>query len=137
MDTLITMLTVLGIPGVILAVVVYLLHRGGASKRLALDEQAVGITKFEALNKSALELLDRAEKNLVDANRSMDARVKALEEADRHKSIELDSANQKIELLRRLLTSYIQRTGVPLTADESSVFEHTAPSPRLKQNRGI
>lgn len=129
--------SVLGFPAIIVALLLFLLNRKGANKKLSLDERNTNVTEFDAKLKAYQDLLDRSNEAGAEALLSvieLKERVNALEEADTAKSHEIDSANKKIELLRKQFTSYIERTGVPLTPEEQEIFDMTVPSPRLRRS---
>jgi predicted nucleic acid-binding Zn-ribbon protein len=138
---------VFGTPSIIL----FLLNRKNANKKLELEEGTLGVAQFEAQTNAYKDLLNRANKSLDESNatsRGYAAELKSykeeretlmatvkkqgeeigeLKQADEDKSSELADTRQKLERLRSLFLAYVDRTGIPMTLEEKKIFEDTLP----------
>lgn len=138
----------------------FTLQRRGANKKLKIDEGGLTVTQFNAQTSAYQDLLDRANASLEAANHNLavsvaeletykSERVKLmaqveeqgrkidrLEKADDTKSEELADTRHKLETLRTLFETYVQRTGVPMTPEEQKVFEDTKPIYRRNTTQG-
>lgn len=131
------------VPGVIL----FLLNRRGANKKLEIEEGGLGVNVFEAQTTAYENLLNRQTQATNDAltelgkykaeRTSILEKVEKLERADEDRSQELRSTNTKLETLRALFQQYVNRTGIPLTPEEQLIFEETKPitKPMRTNNR--
>lgn len=127
--------TALGIPGITL----WLLNRKDANKKLSIEADALTMTKFNSLLAGYEKRMDRYEQELAEKGRTEEQQNKAikdLQERDRQKQHDLDITNGRLERVREVFLAYVRRVGIPLTTDESQVFEETAPlSQRAHKSR--
>lgn len=127
---------ILGIPALVTAFVLWLLNRRGTNRHLDVEQATLGANISDQQMRRFQYLLEHSEKSAVEMAAKialLEARVVQLEVADASKSHEIEDANTKIERLRELFQSYVDRTGIPLTPDEQATFEQTTPSPRIRK----
>lgn len=125
----------------------WVLSRKGANKKLVLDEKATDVSVFDSQTKAYQDLLDRANRTITDLEKYKTERedlisnvktltdeVDELKRADKDKSDALDETNGKLDRLRTLFASYIDRVGtVPLTTAELAIFEDTMPTKTFRR----
>jgi soluble cytochrome b562 len=131
----------IGLPGLI----ALLLQRKQANKKLDLDEKGSDITEFQALNTVSASIVQQARQAMLDAQTAAtEARTEAAaakKDANTYRSEreelkgEIDHALDIVRKLRDLFKSYVTRVGVPLTADEQSIFESTVDPGTLPGRR--
>lgn len=158
-----TLLQIVAVPLLVATVpvaILFLLQRKGANKKLELDAGSLDLTKFEALNKTYQDLLDRAQadaaangkaakealaelanyqkerEELMETVRKQGQQIERLEGSDSRKTSELADTRDKLERLRSLFTAYVARTGIPMTPEEQAIFEDTKPLFKRGANQG-
>jgi uncharacterized coiled-coil DUF342 family protein len=133
------------------------LNRKNANKKLEIEEGGLSVNQFTAQTNAYKDLLDRANAELresVDSLREYKAErtdlmarvekqgreIEYLKSSDESKSEELSDTRAKLEKLRALFETYVERTGIPMTPEEKSIFEDTLPKElfrkRYNQGRG-
>lgn len=144
--TLLLALVTGSVPGVIL----FILQRRGANKKLELEEGSLGVSQFNAQTSAYQDLLDRANAAVTEARNEtkkyraerealqrqvteMREEIDKLKTSDDQKGQELLRTNNKLERLRALFLSYVKRTSIPLTEEEQSVFDDTMPADIFKR----
>jgi hypothetical protein len=111
-DTLTLIALVLGTPGIIL----YLLGRKDANRKLVVDEGGLTVDQFNAALPAYKDLLDRS-------NKDRDAAISKMGEY----KVELDNIRDNQERLVKLFLSVVARSNITLTADERAELEATRP----------
>lgn len=141
------------------AIVLFFLNRKNANKKLEIEEGGLSVTQFTAQTAAYQDLLNRANRALSEANTKLEESVselaqykgeretlmaqvqtqgeeiEKLKRADSDKGDELALTNDKLEKLRKLFTSYVDRVGIPLTTEEQEIFEMTEPSFKYRRFR--
>lgn len=118
-DTLTIIAVVLGTPGIIL----WLLNRKEANRRLEVDEGGLTVAQFNAALPAYKDLLDRATKERdAAADRVEEIRAEFQEELD-DQAAELDIVEDKLSRAIRLIKTLIARAQIELTPTESLELE--------------
>lgn len=118
--------TAIGIPGIIL----WLLNRKDANKKLEIEVDAMSLSKFNSLLEGYEKRLVRSDADIADLQRISDKQneaIKDLQERDIAKQKDLDITNGRLQRVRELFLAYVRRVGHPMTPEETQVFEETAP----------
>lgn len=123
----------IGLPSIIL----WLLNRKNANKKLDIEEGGLDVSVFAEQRQAYSDLLRASQeataKATVAASSAQAAADAALAEAAAYKQERetlVDTVREqgdKLERLRKLFQSYVERVGVPLTEDELEEFEATKP----------
>jgi len=142
---------VLGLSAAVPTIILFLLGRKGANKKLEIEQGALTVDQFNAALPAYKDLLNRADAAAKVANdaaavsqlaarsaldelqtykaerESILSEVKELRQAKEDQGEELTKTNSNLEKLRALFTSYVARVGIPLTREEEAIFEDTKP----------
>lgn len=125
--------TVLGIPGIIL----WFLNRKNANTKLTLEADALSLAKFNALLQGyerRLAATEEENKELKATSDLQNKAIKDLQDKDAEKQKILEITNTRLERVRAIFVAYVNRVGIPMTAEESRVFEETIPlRPRMSR----
>lgn len=120
------LLSILGLPAILLAVVVALLGRKNANRKMVVDEGTLKKTEFdsftEAQNKEMQRLAQESKDNKAEADEALD-RIDTLDEL-------YDGMRDIVFRLRSLLQRIITKSNYTMTAEELAEFEATKPLPR-------
>lgn len=125
------LLSVLGLPAVILAFIVWLLGRRDANRRLTVDEGTLKKSEFDSFTEAQREQLK------ISQQEAKDAKAEADDNADRVDTLEdlYDNMRDVIHRLRNLFRKVVAKTGYTMTAEEIAEFEATKPLPRPPRAR--
>lgn len=124
-------IAVAAVPSSVIAILVFLLNRKGANKKLDLEVDSVDANKAETFSKIYQDLLNRANAAVAEAEQTkadLIGRVETLEGKAKEGVAELNKTNGKLDTVRRLFQRYVARVGIPMTPEEQEVFESTKPS---------
>jgi len=133
MGTLQIVFTILGLVGTFTGpagIILWLLGRKGANKKLDLDERGTNLSEFEALKVAYREQADEAKQSAKDAQTAAEKAQKAAEQAQATATTaarDLNVTNQKLESLRKLFQSIVKRSNIILSPEEQEIFDNTAP----------
>lgn len=140
----------IGLPGLIL----FFLNRKDANRKLDLEAGSLTVDQFQAQTAAYQDLLDRANSALSEANAKLaeavtqidnfkeereelqrkvsdlERAVSSLEKSDTEKTQQLTDTNTKLDRLRTLFTSVVDRAKIELTYEEQRIFEETHPVAR-------
>lgn len=125
------LLSILGVPAILLAIVVYVLNRKSANRKLVVDEGSLKRTEFESFTAAQNTALERAGKE------AKEAKAEADEVSDRLDVMDglYDQMRESIIWLRSYVKKITSMTGYAMTASESREFEATKPPPRPPRRR--
>lgn len=118
--------TVVGVPGILL----WLLGRKDANKKLTLEGDALSLAKFNALLEAYEKRQERSDKDIADLqeiSEKQNQAIKDLQDRDKEKQELLDKTNNRLERVRSLLMAYVRRVGIPMNEEETRIFEETLP----------
>jgi hypothetical protein len=100
------------------AIIVFVLNRKGANRRINIEQTTAGATVFDVQTKAYQDLLDR------------------LQNSEDILTSRLDDADTRFDLLRALFLSVVSSRSIELTKEEQEQFEATKhprkPSPRKR-----
>lgn len=132
-------LTLAGITGAIPTIILGLLSRKGANKKIQIEEGSLGVSVFGAQAKAYQDMLDRVQRSAEIAEAAALQAQKALENAlgelnaarlEREAiAVRLDEQGVKLDRLRTLFNQVIARSNIELTKAELSELEATKPEP--------
>jgi hypothetical protein len=126
------LLSILGLPAILLALVVYILGRKQANRKMDVDEGTLKKTEFDSFTDAQtkemqrLALESRANKDEADENAD---RIDTLDEL-------YDGMRDIVFRLRSLLQKIIAKTGYQMTPAELAELEATKPLPRPPRKKG-
>lgn len=111
-----------------------LLNRATGSLATANESLATANTNL-AISVAELAKYKEEREALMKEVEKQGKHIEELQEADSAKSDELADTRDKLERLRALFTTYVARTGIPLTPDEKAIFEDTQPRHQLFKSK--
>jgi hypothetical protein len=118
--------SVLGLPAIVLAILVYVLGRRNANRKLDVEEGTLKKSEFDSYTEAQ-------RRDLADARaETTAAEGKAAEALDRLDQMEevYDQMREIIHKLRALVRKLINRTKYEMSPEEWKEFEQTKPVPR-------
>lgn len=126
LEVIATISSFMGFPAIVLAVIVWVLGRRNANRKLVVEEGTLKKSEFDSYTEAQ-------RKDLADAKAETEAAEgKAQEALDRVDVMEgvYDEMRDIIYRLRSLVRKLITKTGYEMSAEELAEFEQTKPVPR-------
>lgn len=130
------------IPAGVMGLILILLNRKNANKKLEIEETGADVNQFDVITKKYQQIADNWEKTAESAQKATEAAEKAtklaLTELQKHKadresiSDKLQETNTKLDQIRRLFTSVMKRSNIILSPQEQEIFDATVPSKEIK-----
>jgi chemotaxis response regulator CheB len=131
------------VPAAIAMVIVILLQRKGANKKLQIEETGADTNQFDVITKKYQQIADNWQKTAETAQKATET---ALAELEKHKedretiSGKLEETNTKLDQIRTLFKQVMKRSNIVLTPEEQEIFDSTTPSREIKtrvRSRGV
>jgi len=123
--------SVLGLPAIVLAVIVFLLNRRGANRRLVVEEGTLKKSEFESFTVAQNTALEGARKEIKEAKDEADYVSDRLDVMD-----ELyDQMRESIMWLRSYVRKITSRSSYVMSVEEQAEFEMTKPPARPPRRR--
>jgi hypothetical protein len=118
--------SVLGVPAIVIAVLMWALGRRDANRKLDVDEGALKRSEFDSFTEAQNKALEGARKE------SHDAKVEADGVSDRLDLMDelYDQMREAIDTLRSLMRRILAKTKYEMTPEEKAEFESTKPPRR-------
>ena len=105
------------------AIILWLLNRKDANRKLDIDHDALSIAKFSAQLEAYQDLLNRSHTEI----KELQEKVANLEEKEENNKKQLRVTSLKLEAVYDLFMAYVQRTGIPLTQREMDILNENKP----------
>lgn len=115
----------LGVPGIIL----FLLNKKGANRKLVVEEGGLTVAQFNAALPAYMDLLDR-EKGNAEAAR---IEIKAFTTEREEMKTEIASLRENQRRLYFLFLDVVRANNIQLTSEQQHEFESTKPRPRIRK----
>lgn len=130
--------SVLGLPAIVLAVVVFLLNKKGANRKLVVEEGSLKKSEFDSFTVAQnLALAGAREEAATARAEAKEAKDEADETADRLDVMDAlyDEMRDGIMWLRGFVKKLVRETAYTMTAEELREFDMTKPPQRPPRRR--
>jgi predicted component of type VI protein secretion system len=118
--------SILGIPAIVIAVLMWALGRRDANRKLIVEEGSLKKSEFDSFTAAQNIALSDARKEAAEAKAEVDALGDRLDLMD---SL-YDQMRETIMWLRTFVRKLVARTSYTMDPDEAAEFEMTKPPPR-------
>lgn len=118
--------SVLGLPAILLAVILFILNSKGANRKLVVEEGGLKKSEFDSITDAQNKAIERAESAAEDAETKASI---AVERADVLDGL-YEEMREIIHKLRAQVRRVIASTNYQMSPDELADFEMTKPPPR-------
>lgn len=126
LEVLATVSSFMGFPAIVLAIIVWVLGRRNANRKLVVEEGTLKKSEFDSFTEAQSRELATARQEARDAKAESD---ECADRLDRMEEV-YDQMREIIHKLRALVRKLIQRTNYQMSAEELAEFEQTKPVPR-------
>jgi hypothetical protein len=118
--------SILGVPAIVIAVLMWALGRRDANRKLDVDEGALKRSEFDSFTEAQNKALEGARKE------AHDAKIEADEISDRLDLMDelYDQMREAIHTLRSLMRRILSKTKYEMTPAEQAEFDSTKPPRR-------
>ena len=141
-SVIVSILSLVGIGTAVPAIILFLLQRRNANKKLEIEEDTLSVNVFNAQTKAYQDLLDRADRTtqaaLAELKTYQAERKEILKKVDMQNEV-LELTNTNLQKIRTLFQAVVKRSNIVLTPAEQKVFDETKPIElvrRLKAQTG-
>lgn len=125
------LLSILGLPAILLVAVTFLLNKKQANRKLNVDEGTLKRSEFDSFTEAQNKALEGARKEAQDAKDESDANADRLDVMDDL----YDGMRDIVFRLRTLFQKVVKNTGYTMTKEDLAEFEATKPLPRPPRKR--
>lgn len=121
-------LSVLGLPAILLAVVLFLLNRKDANRKLEVEEGSLKRSEFDSITNEYSELYKTADARATAAESKADSAMSRVGELND----EVVDLRDMIHQLRSLFRRVLNRNNIQMTSAEQEEFDRIKPPPRRR-----
>lgn len=118
--------SILGLPAILLAIVLWFLNSKGANRKLVVEEGSLKKSEFDSVTTAQNSAIARLER---EAKEAKEEGAEALDRLDVMDTL-YEEMRESIHKMRSMIRRIVSQTGYVMTPDDIAELEATKPPPR-------